>query len=196
MKVEPTVDYGTLKDGELTQLGLDGAKAKFEYLFDRGRLNNSGLHARFGMSPEYVEIEDANNTGYRIVEFAQQAFGTGGEDFAVNTGMDGKLGTVAENECDSDEAVIQYGLDYVADGDEDNPKGWTGGAYVLARVKIEGTVYARKFAMACSGVQGSHDLAIARAGAQDAAAAWMERVEVRSAAGLSPITVKAAAGSN
>lgn len=184
MKLEPTVNYLELTDDELAQLGLDAAKEHFTYLCGKGRVTNDSLHARYGMSAEFIEDGRIDPD---IVEIAEKDIGLDGHTFAVNTGMDGKLGTVAKYDCDSNDATIDFGLEAVADGDPGDPRGWTGGAFLLARIKLDGVTYARKFGMACSGVQGSHDLICARTGAQDAAGAWMERVKARHAAGLSPI---------
>lgn len=168
MKKNPTIDFRTMSDEAIVELGLDAGEVLFMYLGGRGALSDDSFATISGVVDEGT-----------YVQLGQRLFGNDGEKFLVNIGADdGKLNTVLLHDCDSDEAVDLYDLEF----DKDDPRGWTGGVYAVARVTIDGVIRRRVFVGAGSGVQGGFDKAILSTILRVAGAAWIEREKALAAA--------------
>ena len=165
-QTRPAVVYGTLTDDDITRIGIEAAVAAFEHAIESGRTQGTNLYIRAAIQPDGEAGLDMVETGTFNVN--------DGEQYAPNTTIEsGKLATVNRYRMDSDAAVYQFGLDDVADGNHDDPRGWTGGAFDEGVLRLDnGMALRRSFAMACSGDYGHIDREVSKAGTAAMVSAW------------------------
>ena len=150
-----------LTNGEIAQIGLNAAEAAFLSLVDdkvvigaNGDAN--ALHIRVGVVWE---------KGF--LEWAQRTLANG-EEFAKNTGSDGKAGTAAKFGMDSFAAFLKHGDAVGPEG----PRRWRGAKHVPTVVDLkDGSVVDLLGSIgSTSGAQGPIDEVASAAGGQAVAA--------------------------
>jgi len=155
-----TVDYRNMSEEERAVYAFRLGQTVFNGAAGNQLLNGLSLHSRLRVS------EDGRN--WREVD--TWTIGGEGEQFADNT--EGKAATCQKYHMDSDQAVRVHGLNKVAGGNPDDPRGWTGGVFYQARVEIEGVAYRLDIVVASSGVQGEYDRMFGYTVATAYAALW------------------------
>lgn len=154
----PQVDYASLSDYDIAEIGLDAARAAFDCDVKAGLTNGDSLD---------IIVGTVNSLG-EWLELGRRTFGPDGEQFFVNIEPDdGKLATVLTYNVDSILAYRRLG-DKLPEG----PQRWTGGVTHNAYAHTREGWRSRTFCGAASGVQGHFDMATVYTALTRMGAAW------------------------
>jgi hypothetical protein len=169
-KTKPTLLYlAKLTDPDIARIALNAAAAAHNSLVDDQVVIGANGN------PRALHIRVGRGVDAKFDEWDQRTL-KNGEEFAANTGDDGKAGTVAECNMDSATAYFKLG-DAVGEG----PRRWRGGKYaeVAKMGPDDQCVELDPAVSAASGAQGAIDEVAAATGSQAVAALTLLRDEAQ-----------------